>query len=147
MIKYSTPQIVNLIIEKYPNKKLTILSPIVKGRKGHYKDLFNQILKQGFLKARIDGEITSLSSGMVLDRYKTHDIEVVIDQIKVKKEDSKRISNSVETALKQGKGTVMIYDNDDDTYSLLSRNLMCPTTGLSYDDPAPNLFSFNSPYK
>ena len=146
MVKYTTTQIVELILEKYNSKKLTILAPIVKGRKGHYKELFNQIAKQGFLKVRIDGEIVFITKGMQLDRYKTHDIEVVIDQIKVKKEDSKRISDSINTALKQGKGTVMVYDNDEDSFSLLSRNLICPTTGISYDEPAPNLFSFNSPY-
>ena len=146
MVKYTTAQIVDLILEKYNSKKLTILAPIVKGRKGHYKELFNQIAKQGFLKVRIDGEIVFITKGMQLDRYKTHDIEVVIDQIKVKKEDLKRISDSINTGLKQGKGTVMVYDNDEDKYSLLSRNLICPTTGISYDEPAPNLFSFNSPY-
>lgn len=146
MVKYTTSQIVNLILEKYNGKKLTILSPLIKGRKGHYKELFKQISKQGFLKVRIDGEIVFLTKDMQLDRYKIHDIEVVIDQIKVKEEDYKRITNSIETGLKQGKGTVMIYDNEEDSFSLLSRNLICPTTGISYDEPAPNLFSFNSPY-
>lgn len=146
MVKYTTPQIVDLILNQFDKKKLTILSPVVKGRKGHYKELFNQIIKQGFLKARINGEIKPIISGMQLDRYKTHDIEIVIDQIKVKKEDLKRINNSVELALKQGKGTVMIFDNENNSYTLLSRNLMCPSTGISYNEPAPNLFSFNSPY-
>ena len=146
MVKYTTSQMVDLILHQYNNKKLTLLSPIVKGRKGHYKELFNQIIKQGFLKARVDGEIKSISPGMQLDRYKTHDIEIVIDQLKVKKEDQKRISNSIELALKQGSGTVMVYDNENDSYTLLSRNLMCPSTGISYNEPAPNLFSFNSPY-
>ncbi|MCO6500942.1 MAG: excinuclease ABC subunit UvrA [Vicingus serpentipes] len=146
MIKYTSSQIVELILEKYANKKISLLSPIIQGRKGHYKELFNQILKQGFLKVRVDGEITSIIPNMQLDRYKTHDIEVVVDQIKVKKEDQKRISNSIETALKQGKGTVMVFNNDDNSHTLLSRNLICPTTGISYNEPAPNLFSFNSPY-
>lgn len=146
MIKYTSSQIVDLIIEQFLGKKLIILSPVVRGRKGHYKELFNQILKQGFLKARVNGEIVNIDSGMKLDRYKTHDIEIVIDQIKIKTEDRKRISDSVNIALKHGKGALMIYDVEDEKYTLLSKNLMCPTTGISYDDPAPNLFSFNSPY-
>ena len=146
MVKYSTAQIIDLIFEKFSDKKIIILAPLVKGRKGHYKELFQQIIKQGFIKARIDGEITNVTVGMQLDRYKTHDIEVVIDQIKVKEEDKKRINNSIEIALKHSKGTVMLFDVDANEYMLLSKNLMCPTTGISYDDPAPNLFSFNSPY-
>ena len=146
MVKYSTSQISELIFEKFSDKKIIILAPLVKGRKGHYKELFQQIIKQGFIKARIDGEITNVTVGMQLDRYKTHDIEVVIDQIKVKEEDKKRIINSIEIALKHSKGTVMLFDVDANEYMLLSKNLMCPTTGISYDDPAPNIFSFNSPY-
>ncbi|MBE7440928.1 MAG: excinuclease ABC subunit UvrA [Flavobacteriales bacterium] len=146
MVKYSTAQIIDLIFEKFSDKKIIILAPLVKGRKGHYKELFQQIIKQGFIKARIDGEITNVTVGMQLDRYKTHDIEVVIDQIKVKEEDKKRINNSIEIALKHSKGTVMLFDVEENDYMLLSKNLMCPTTGISYDDPAPNIFSFNSPY-
>jgi excinuclease ABC subunit A len=146
MVKYSTSQIIDLIFEKFSDKKIIILAPLVKGRKGHYKELFQQIIKQGFIKARIDGEITNVTVGMQLDRYKTHDIEVVIDQIKVKEEDKKRINNSIEIALKHSKGTVMLFDVEANEYMLLSKNLMCPTTGISYDDPAPNIFSFNSPY-
>lgn len=146
MVKYSTSQISDLIFEKFSDKKIIILAPLVKGRKGHYKELFQQIIKLGFIKARIDGEITNVTVGMQLDRYKTHDIEVVIDQIKVKEEDKKRIINSIEIALKHSKGTVMLFDVDANEYMLLSKNLMCPTTGISYDDPAPNIFSFNSPY-
>lgn len=146
MVKYSTSQISELIFEKFPDKKIIILAPLVKGRKGHYKELFQQIIKLGFIKARIDGEITNVTVGMQLDRYKTHDIEVVIDQIKVKEEDKKRIINSIEIALKHSKGTVMLFDVEANEYRLLSKNLMCPTTGISYDDPAPNIFSFNSPY-
>jgi excinuclease ABC subunit A len=146
MVKYSTSQISELIFEKFSDKKIIILAPLVKGRKGHYKELFQQIIKQGFIKARIDGEISNVTVGMQLDRYKTHDIEVVIDQIKVKEEDKKRIINSIEIALKHSKGTVMLFDVEANEYMLLSKNLMCPTTGISYDDPAPNIFSFNSPY-
>jgi len=146
MVKYTISQITELIIKKYENKKLIVLAPVVKGRKGHYQDLFNQISKQGFVKVRINGVLTTIAPGMKLDRYKTHDIEIVIDQIKVKKEDKKRISDSVSIAMKHGKGSIMIFDVAENKYTLLSKNLMCPTTGISYDEPAPNLFSFNSPY-
>jgi excinuclease ABC subunit A len=146
MVKYTTSQITELIIEKYGNKKLIILAPIVKGRKGHYQDLFNQISKQGFVKVRVNGKVIGITPKMKLDRYKTHDIEIVIDQIKVKKEDKKRISDSVNVAMKHGKGSIIVFDVENEKFSLLSKNLMCPTTGISYDEPAPNLFSFNSPY-
>jgi len=146
MVKYTVFQITDLIIEKYENKKLIVLAPIVKGRKGHYQDLFKQISKQGFVKVRIDGELVSITPKMKLDRYKTHDIEIVVDQIKVKPADKKRISDSVNVAMKHGKGSIMVFDVEAGKYSLLSKNLMCPTTGISYDEPAPNLFSFNSPY-
>lgn len=146
MVKFTSHQIVNLIIEKNIGQKIIILSPIIKGRKGHYKELFNQYAKQGFIKARIDNKIEELVPNMQLDRYKTHDIEIVIDQIKVKKEDSKRINDSVNIALKHGKGTLMVYDVEKKTYLLYSKNLMCPSTGIAYEDPAPNMFSFNSPY-
>ncbi|MBL4593234.1 MAG: excinuclease ABC subunit UvrA [Flavobacteriales bacterium] len=146
MVKYTVSQITDLIVEKYKDKKLIVLAPVVKGRKGHYQDLFNQISKQGFVKVRVNGELMSITPKMKLDRYKTHDIEIVIDQIKVKEEDKKRISDSVNVAMKHGKGSIMVFDVEEKKYSLLSKNLMCPTTGISYDDPAPNLFSFNSPY-
>ncbi|MCC7332418.1 MAG: excinuclease ABC subunit UvrA [Flavobacteriales bacterium] len=146
MIKYTSTQIVDLIIDKYNEKKIILLAPLVKGRKGHYKELFLQVIKLGFTKVRIDGEIIPVSVGMQLDRYKTHDIEVVIDQLKVKEEDRKRIYDSVNLAFKHSKGTVMVYDSDTKTFQLLSKNLICPSTGISYDDPAPNNFSFNSPY-
>jgi len=119
MVKYTTPQIIELIYQKHLGKKLLILSPLVKGRKGHYRELFNQIIKQGFLKARIDGKIVDLSPGMQLDRYKTHDIEVVVDQVKVKKEDVKRITESVELALKHGGNTVMIFDVETSQFILI----------------------------
>lgn len=146
MVKYSPTQITDLIIEKYIDKKIMLLAPVVRGRKGHYQELFNQILKLGFLKVRVNGEIISISPGMRLDRYKTHDIEVIVDQIKVKPDDRKRINNSVNTAMKHGKGVLMVYNVDSKEYELMSKNLMCPTTGISYDEPAPNIFSFNSPY-
>ncbi|MGB0886490.1 MAG: excinuclease ABC subunit UvrA [Vicingaceae bacterium] len=146
MVKHTIAQIVDLIIDQYQSKKLIVLAPIVRGRKGHYQDLFKQISKQGFVKVRIDGELVNISSGMKLDRYKTHDIEIVVDQIKVKKEDRKRISDAVNLAMKHGKGSIMVFDLESNQFSILSKNLMCPTTGISYDEPAPNLFSFNSPY-
>lgn len=146
MVKYTVSQIIDLIIEKYSEKKLILLAPIVQGRKGHYQDLFNQIQKQGFLKVRINGEIKGISKGMKLDRYKTHDIEIVIDQLVVNEKDRKRIFDSVNLAMKHGNGSIMVFDVEENHYFLLSKNLMCPTTGISYDEPAPNLFSFNSPY-
>ena len=146
MVKYTVSQIADLVINQYKNKKLIILAPVVRGRKGHYQELFNQISKQGFIKVRINGELTNITSGMKLDRYKTHDIEIVIDQIKVKTEDKNRILDSVSVAMKYGNGSVMVFDLEEKKCSLLSKNLMCPSTGISYDEPAPNLFSFNSPY-
>ena len=146
MVKYTVSQITDLIIEKYTDKKLIILAPIIKGRKGHYQDLFQQISKQGFVKVRVDGELKSITPKMKLDRYKTHNIEIVVDQVKVKIADKKRITDSVNLAMKHGNGSIMVFDVEANEYSLLSKNLMCPTTGISYDEPAPNLFSFNSPY-
>ncbi len=146
MVKYTVSQIIDLIIEKHSEKKIILLAPIVQGRKGHYQDLFNQIQKQGFLKVRINGEIKGITKGMKLDRYKTHDIEIVIDQLVANEKDRKRISDSVNLAIKHGNGSIMVFDVEENHYFLLSKNLMCPTTGISYDEPAPNLFSFNSPY-
>lgn len=146
MVKYSSQQITDLVVEKYNQKKILILAPLVKGRKGHYRDLFAQLSKKGYLKVRVDGVIEPIVAGMQLDRYKTHDVELVVDQIKINSDDTKRLNTSIDLALNQGKGTVMVYDVEEDVFTLLSRNLMCPTTGIAYDDPAPNLFSFNSPY-
>jgi excinuclease ABC subunit A len=146
MIRYSESQITNLILEEYNNKKINILAPIVKGRKGHYRDIFEQVRKQGFLKVRVDGKLREINFGMQLDRYKVHDIEIVIDHIQVKKSDRNRIIQSLQTALKHGKGVIMILDNEIDDVRHFSKNLMCPSTGIAYDDPEPNTFSFNSPY-
>jgi len=146
MVKYTPEQITDLIIKQYEGKKLMLLAPIVRGRKGHYQDLFNQILKKGFIKVRVNEELMNITPGMRLDRYKTHNIEIVVDQIKVKAEDKKRINNSVNIAMKHGKGSLMVFDVEANNFSLMSKNLMCPTTGISYDEPAPNIFSFNSPY-
>lgn len=145
MVRYSDDQIIDLILSVYANQKAVILAPVVKGRKGHYRELFDQIRKQGFLRARVDGEIIELTARVQLDRYKVHDIEIVIDRIQVNSEDRQRVVDAVKTALKHGKGTMMIADANNEVRHF-SRHLMCPTSGIAYDDPAPNLFSFNSPY-
>jgi excinuclease ABC subunit A len=146
MVKYTDSQIVELIIETFNNKKIVILSPKVKGRKGHYRELFEQILKQGYTKARIDGEIVDVYSGMKLDRYKIHDIEIVIDRIKVTSNHKNRVVDAVNMALKIGQGVMMVQDFDSGKIFQYSKFLMCPETGISYSEPEPNLFSFNSPY-
>jgi excinuclease ABC subunit A len=145
MVRYSDDQIIDLILSVYADQKAVILAPVVKGRKGHYRELFDQIRKQGFLRARVDGEIMELTARVQLDRYKVHDIEIVIDRIQVNPEDRQRVVDAVKTALKHGKGTMMIADANNEVRHF-SRHLMCPTSGIAYDDPAPNLFSFNSPY-
>jgi excinuclease ABC subunit A len=153
MIRYSDDQIINLISEKYNGQKILVLAPVVKGRKGHYRELFEQIRKQGFLRVRIDGEVKEMTARMQLDRYKIHDIEIVIDRIEVKADGRQRIAESVQLAMKHGKGIIMVlpYDvkkikNEYGEAQHFSRYLMCPTSGISYDEPQPNLFSFNSPY-
>lgn len=146
MIRYSDEQIIELILSSFTGKKIYILASVVKGRKGHYRELFEQIRKQGFLRARVDGEIVELTSRIQLDRYKVHDIEIVIDRLEVKEDDRQRIVDSIRLALRHGKGTMMIAVQGKDEVRHFSRFLMCPTTGIAYDDPAPNLFSFNSPY-
>lgn len=146
MVKYTDQQIIDLILEKYEDKKVIILSPKVKGRKGHYRELFEQISKLGYSKVRVDGEIKDIKSGMKLDRYKIHDIEIVIDRIKVNDENKNRISQAVQAALKYGSDVMMLQDHDSGEIGQFSRFLMCPTTGISYAEPEPNLFSFNSPY-
>ena len=146
MIRYTEQQITSLIVDEYSNEKIIILAPIIKGRKGHYRELFEQIGKQGFLKVRIDGEIKELSFGMQLDRYKVHDIEIVIDTILIKDEYEKRIHQSLQTALRHGKGILMILPIGSNKVRHFSKHLMCPVTGIAYNDPEPNSFSFNSPY-
>ncbi len=145
MIKQSEDQIIELILDTYDAKKISILAPIVRARKGHYRELFTQIRKSGFLKVRVDSKIEEITPSMQLDRYKTHDIEIVVDRIQVRLEDEARLIQSVKTALKQGNGVLSILDEKGDI-KFFSKHLMCPTTGISYDEPAPNLFSFNSPY-
>ncbi|WP_395058057.1 excinuclease ABC subunit UvrA [Flavobacterium sp.] len=147
MVSYSDEQIKDLIIKDFSGKRINILAPIIRARKGHYAELFQQIAKQGFLKVRINGEVKDITTGMKLDRYKTHDIETVIDRIVVDNTDDvqKRISESINTAMHYGENVLMILDQDSNEVRFFSRNLMCPTTGISYQNPEPNLFSFNSP--
>lgn len=146
MVKYSDDQITDLIIEQFDGKKVLILAPKIKGRKGHYRELFEQIGKMGYSKVRIDGEIREIEKGMRLDRYKIHDIEIVIDRIQVKADDRKRLYDAITTAMKHGGKSMMIQEFESNHVRHFSRLLMCPTTGISYPEPEPNLFSFNSPY-
>lgn len=145
MVKYSDDQIIELIIKDYENKRTILLAPIIKGRKGHYRELFEQIRRKGFLHARVDGVITELTHGYKVDRYKSHHIEMVIDKLVVEEKDRKRLRDSLERAMKHGEGIVMILDPDAGSVRYFSRHLMCPSTGISYNDPAPHTFSFNSP--
>ena len=145
MIQYSDQEIMKLIFEQFANKKILLLAPVVRGRKGHYRELFQSVRKKGFLRVRIDGEILEIEPKMQLDRYKTHDIEVVVDRLKVDEVSRLRIAESLKLAMRMGKNVVMIVDHETGENRYLSRNLMCPTTGIAYDLPAPNLFSFNSP--
>ncbi len=163
MVKYTDEQIFSLILEKFADKKAIILAPVVKGRKGHYKELFEQISKKGFINVRVDGDLKEIVHGMKVDRYKTHNIEIIIDKLKIppKKEwedlnleDSKlvnkfpllkRLKHSIETAMHHGGGVMMILEPDNEDVKYFSRQLMCPSSGISYNEPAPNTFSFNSP--
>nr|WP_130308128.1 excinuclease ABC subunit UvrA [Ancylomarina subtilis] len=146
MVKYTDEQIIDLIYNKFNEKRIYILAPIVKGRKGHYKELFEQIRKKGFLYARVDGEIVELLHGFKVDRYKSHTIEILIDKLVVDEVGDKRLKESIQTAMKHGKGITMIMDKDSEEVKYYSRLLMCPSTGLSYNTPAPHSFSFNSPH-
>lgn len=145
MVKYTDEQIVGLIKERFADRKVYFLAPVVKGRKGHYKELFEQLRRKGFLHVRIDNEIRELQPGMRLDRYKTHFIELVIDRFRVGDITEKRLRDSVYVALDQGDGVMMVLDSESDVPGYFSRQLMCPVTGLSYNEPAPHTFSFNSP--
>ncbi|MBC7891134.1 MAG: excinuclease ABC subunit UvrA, partial [Sphingobacteriaceae bacterium] len=145
MIQLSPDQIVDRILEDFAGKKTILLAPAVRGRKGHYRELFVQIAKQGYTKVRVDGVIQDIVPKMQVDRFKIHDIEVVIDRLVPAKDDRFRLSQSVTTALTQGKGLMMLVD-DKDKARWFSKNLMDPVSGISYDEPAPNTFSFNSPY-
>ena len=147
MVSYSDEQIKDLIIQDYNGKRINILAPVIKARKGHYAELFQQITKQGFLKVRVNGEVQDLAAGMKLDRYKTHDIEIVVDRMLIEntEDNQKRLAESINTAMHHGENVLMILDQDTNEVRYFSRNLMCPTTGISYQNPEPNLFSFNSP--
>lgn len=145
MVKYTESQIQELILTHYEGKQIYILAPVVRSRKGHYRELFDGLIKKGYLRVRIDGEVNELVPGMRVDRYKNHNIEVVIDRLSVNAKDSDRLAKSVTTAMNVGEGLLMILDKDNDDLKHYSRRLMCPTTGISYHDPAPNNFSFNSP--
>ncbi len=163
MVKLTDEQILKLILEEFSGKRIHLLAPVVKGRKGHYRELFEQLMSWGYLRVRIDGQFEELRKGLQTDRYKIHDIEVVIDKLNIKpsgnlfsddqvlfgenlNSEVKRLYDSIKTALKTGKGTLMIYDEDAKKTRHLSQHLMCPTTGISYDEPQPNSFSYNSPY-
>ncbi|MBA4277456.1 excinuclease ABC subunit UvrA, partial [Flavobacterium sp.] len=147
MVSYDDEQIKDLITKNFAGKRINILAPIIRARKGHYAELFQQIAKQGFLKVRINGDIKDITPGMKLDRYKTHDIEIVIDRMVVEDtpDNEKRLTESIKTAMYQGENVLMVLDQDTNEIRFFSRNLMCPTTGISYQNPEPNLFSFNSP--
>ena len=169
MVRYSDDQIIELILEKYDNKKINLLAPVVKGRKGHYRELFEDIRKRGFNKVRVDGIVSDIIPKMQVDRYKIHDIEIVIDRLEIGKDIKARLNQSLQVAMKHGKGTIMVENlspsfpkdekvkksnskvlpkekTQENKAVFFSRSLMCPTSGISYDEPAPNLFSFNSPY-
>jgi excinuclease ABC subunit A len=146
MVRYTDKQIIDLILENYSEKTIYILAPLVRGRKGHYRELFEQIRKQGFLKVRVDGEVSEIAFGMQVDRYKIHDIEAVIDTIKVNEKSLTRLTASIQTALRQGKGALMAMEVTAKEARFYSRLLMDPETGIAYDEPEPNSFSYNSPY-
>ena len=145
MVSYTDEQIMNLITESYVGKRIALLAPLVRSRKGHYRELFEQISKQGYIRARVDGQLVEITPGMRLDRYKTHDIEVVIDRLKAGASNEERLKKSIVVAMKQGQGILMVMDLETNEARHYSRKLMCPTTGVSYPDPEPNTFSFNSP--
>jgi excinuclease ABC subunit A len=145
MVKYTDEQILDLILKNYDGHRVYILAPLVRSRKGHYKELFETVRKKGFLNVRIDGEIREILPGLKLDRYKNHDIELLVDKLAVDEKDTARLKQSVATAMKHGDGLLMIFDKEDGSLRYYSRHLMCPDTGLSYKEPAPHNFSFNSP--
>ena len=145
MVKYTEERVLEMILHDYAGHRIFILAPLVRSRKGHYRELFEAMRRKGYLNIRVDGEMMEIVRGMKVDRYKNHDIEVVIDKLKVDPKDEERLKKSVAIAMKQGEGLIMILDKDTDTIKHFSKRLMCPTTGISYSDPAPNNFSFNSP--
>ena len=146
MIRFTDEEILNRMLQDYHGQRILLLAPLVKGRKGHYRELFESVMKQGYVRARIDGVLVELEPGMRLDRYKVHDIEVVIDRLEVRLDDEERLLRSIKTALNLGKGNMGVTVHGENAVRHFSRHLMCPTTGDAYPDPEPNLFSFNSPY-
>lgn len=145
MVKYTEEKVIEMILNEYDGHRIFILAPLVRNRKGHYRELFESMRRKGYLYIRIDGETQEITRGMKVDRYKNHNIEVVIDKLSVQAKDDKRLNKSVSTAMKQGDGLIMIFDKDDNSAKYFSKRLMCPTSGIAYKDPAPNIFSFNSP--
>lgn len=146
MVKFTEEQIIDNLLTQHKGRKMTILAPIVRGRKGHYRELFENIRKQGYLKVRVDGEIVEVKPKMQLDRFKIHDIELIIDRLAMEPDNKDRIRQSVQLAMKQGKGLIQLLDADSNTLSAFSKHLMCTESGISYEEPSPNTFSFNSPY-
>ena len=146
MVRLSDDQIIDLVIKKFNKKKILLFAPLVKARKGHYRELFEQLMHQGYLRVRNDGRIVELKKGLQLDRYKTHDIDLLIDRIDVSEPSRQRFTESLNLAMKLGKGSILIIENESEKENYYSRHLMCPTSGISYDEPQPNTFSFNSPY-
>ena len=145
MVKYTEEKVIDMIMHDYEDRKILVLAPLVQSRKGHYRELFESMRRKGYLHVRVDGEVMEMTPGMKVDRYKNHDIEVVIDRLAVKSAIDERLKKTVQTAMKQGEGLIMIMDYETGAVRHFSRRLMCPTTGISYNDPAPNTFSFNSP--
>ena len=145
MVKYTEEKVINLILDHYNNRRIFILAPLVRQRKGHYRELFEQMRRKGYLYIRVDGEIKEIARGMKVDRYKNHNIEVVIDKLKVEPGEEERLRRTVATAMKQGDGVIMVMDKDNEETRNFSKRLMDPVSGLSYGEPAPNIFSFNSP--
>ncbi|OYT11875.1 MAG: excinuclease ABC subunit A, partial [Bacteroidetes bacterium 4572_112] len=146
MVQYTDKQILEQILNDFSDKKILLLAPLVKGRKGHYREVFEQQRKQGYSRVRVDGELREIEFGMKLDRYKTHDIELVVDRIKVSEGIETRLSKSIEQTMSAGKGMLLIMNHDTQEVRHYSRNLMCVDTGIAYNEPEPNNFSFNSPY-
>ena len=140
MVKYTEERVVEMILSDYSGRRIYVLAPLVRNRKGHYRELFDQMRRKGYLYIRIDGVVTELVEGMKVDRYKNHNIEVVIDKLAIKSVDTERLRHTVSTAMRQGDGLVMILDKETESTKFYSKRLMCPTSGIAYKDPAPNIF-------
>ncbi len=145
MVKYTEERVVEMILHDYAGSKILVLAPLVRNRKGHYRELFESLRRKGYLYVRVDGEVKDIERGMKVDRYKNHNIELVVDRLAVQDKDEERLRKTVATAMKQGDGLIMVMDNDTGEAKFFSKRLMCPTSGIAYKDPAPNIFSFNSP--